>query len=135
MSVRTIRMSRPFVALAVGAAVLFASGMFTILVAMAIWPGEATLTAPLLCDDARPDPFVVRDTYNVRPGETSMTFSLHCVGPRGDYDEVGWTAPMLVLWAAHTAILLVLVGLVVARGRIRRSRRAVNEPLLAPPPP
>lgn len=135
MSVRTVKASKPVVALVLVAILLFTSGMVTILMAMAIWPGEAKLTAPLLCDDDRPDPFVVRDTYNVRPGETSMTFSLYCVGPRGDYDEVGWTLPTLVLWAAHTAILLVLLLAVVVRARIRRSRRAINEPLVAPPPP
>lgn len=135
MSTRTLQLSKPVTALIALGVILFTSGMLTMLLSMAVWPGEAKLTAPLLCDDARPDPFVVRDTYNVRPGETSMTFSLHCVGPRGDYDEVGWAKPALVLWAAHTAILLALVGLVVVLGRIRRGRRANDDPLSAPPPP
>ena len=113
MSTRTLQLSKPVTALIVVGVVVFTSGMVTMLLSMAVWPGEAKLTAPLFCDDARPDPFVVRDTYNVRPGETSMTFSLHCVGPRGDYDEVGWAKPALVLWAAHTGILLVLVGLII----------------------
>ena len=128
MTVRSIRLSKPVVALALLVALLFVSGTFTAVVAMGIWPGEAKLTAPLLCDDARPDPFVVRDTYNVRPGETSMTFSLYCVGPRGDFDEVGWTKPTLVLWAAHTAILGALVFTAIGFRKFRRSRRAVNEP-------
>lgn len=117
-------MSRPRVggwAVVIGLGVLlFASGMVTILTTMAIWPGEAKLTAPLLCDDARPDPYVVRDTYSVQPGETSMTFTLYCVGPRGDHDEVGWFRPFMVLWAAHTALLVGLIGALVVRRRLRR---------------
>ena len=122
----------PWAILALLGVVLFTSGMITILLSVAIWPGEAKLTAPLLCDDARPDPFVVRDTYNVQPGETSMTFTLYCVGPRGDYDEVGWMMPSLVLWAAHTVLVVALVVLVVAWVRMLRGRRAINEP---PPGP
>ena len=98
---------------------LFTSLMVTIIVSMAIWPGEATLTAPILCDDARPDAYVVRDTYSYRPGETSMTFTLYCMGPRGDYDEVGWMAPTLVLWVGHTVLIgalgVVLVAVIARR--------------------
>ena len=105
---------------------LFVSLMSTIIVSMAIWPGEVALTAPLLCDDARPDAYVVRDTYNVRPGETSMTFTMYCVGPRGDYDEIGTFQPFLVLWAAHTMILAAVALLGIAFVRLRSGRRAVT---------
>ena len=107
---------------------LFTSLMVTIVVSMAIWPGEAKLTAPVFCDEARPDAYVVRDTYNVRPGETSMNFTLYCLGERGDFEEVGWMAPTLVLWAGHTVVLLALVILAIVLARMRRSRRAINEP-------
>ena len=103
---------------------LFTSGMVTILATMAVWPGEAKLTAPLLCDDARSDPFVVRDTYNVRPGETSMTFTLYCVGPRGDHDEIGWFKPFMLLWVLHTVLLVALLLAVVGRRRVRKRRAA-----------
>lgn len=109
---------------------LFTSLMITIVVSMAIWPGEATLTAPIFCDDARPDPFVVRDTYNVRPGETSMNFTLYCVGERGDADEIGWMAPTLALWAGHTALLLVIAVVAVA---IVASRRRADPAAPAAP--
>ncbi|QGG96487.1 hypothetical protein [Actinomarinicola tropica] len=107
---------------------LFCSLMLTIVVSMAIWPGEAKLTAPLFCDDARPDAYVVRDTYNVRPGETSMNFTLYCVGKRGDFDEVGWLRPTLALWAGHTVLLVLVAVVPLLIGRMRRGRRAIDEP-------
>lgn len=125
------------------AVLLFASGMVTILTTMAIWPGEAKLTAPLFCDDARSDPYVVRDTYSVQPGETSMTFTLYCVGPRGDHDEVGWARPFMALWALHTAVLVAVVGAVAVRRRTRpgpataaaaTTAAATTTPTDAPPP-
>ncbi|SRR5690606_30912841 len=103
--------------------VVFVGVMSTIVTSMAIWPGEAKLTAPLLCSDERPDPYIVRDTYNVRPGETSMTFTMYCVGPRGDYDEIGVFKPFLVLAAAHTAIVAVLGIFVLLRVGSRVARR------------
>jgi hypothetical protein len=102
---------------------LFAGVMTTIVISMAIWPGEAKLTAPVLCDPARPDPVVVRDTYSYRPGETSMTFTLYCVGPRGDYDEIGVFRPFLVLTAAHTTLIALAVVLFVIWARLRRRGR------------
>lgn len=122
-------MNRPPRLLALGlliSVVLFVGVMSTILTSMAIWPGEAKLTAPLLCSEERPDPFVVRDTYNVRPGETSMTFTLYCVGPRGDYDEIGVMKPFLVLAAAHT-LVVALIGLVIL-WRVRAAARRRNQP-------
>ncbi len=92
---------------AVGVVVLlFASSMITILLGVAIWPGEAKLTAPFLCPDGQPDAFVVTDTYNVQPGETTTNFTLYCVGPDGDSTDVGFGIPMLLLMAGHTVILL-----------------------------
>src|SRR5690606_25840471 len=123
VTTRTIKVPKPVVAVLLVGVLLFASGMVTVITAMAIWPGEAKLTAPLLCDDDRPDPFVVRDTYNVRPGETAMNFTLYCVGERGDFDEIGWMAPTLALWAGHTVILLVMALGVLAIVVARRSSR------------
>jgi hypothetical protein len=103
------------------AGLAFASSMLTILLAVGIWPGEAKLTAPLLCPDDRPDAFVVADTYSVQPGETTTNFTLYCVGERGDFTDAGFMRPMLLLTAMHAVLILLLVfvvgGLLGARKR------------------
>lgn len=119
-----VRRPSPLAILALLGVLLFTSLMITILVSMAIWPGEAKLTAPLFCDDARPDAYVVSDTYSYRPGEQTINFTLYCVGPRGDFEEIGWMAPTLALWAGHTAILLVVGVTGVALSARRRAARA-----------
>ncbi|HEY8545721.1 MAG TPA: hypothetical protein VIL36_11760 [Acidimicrobiales bacterium] len=117
--------------LGVGALVgilLFSASMLTCIVTIGIWPGEAKLTAPLFCPDDKPDPYVVVDSYSRAPGETSYNFSLYCMGSRGEVEEVGFLWPCVVLTAAHGALILVIVGFFVVRGRLRRARRAVGEP-------
>jgi hypothetical protein len=119
----------------VGLGVLaFAAVMTTIILAVGIWPGEAKLVAPLLCPDGQPDAFVVTDTYSVRPGETSTTFTLYCMGPRGDTTELGFFVPFLLLTLLHGAIIVGLVLLLVGRGAAKR-RRQGGEVALEPPPP
>jgi hypothetical protein len=119
----------------IGVGVLaFAAVMTTCILTIGIWPGEAKLTAPLLCPDDRPDAFVVADTYSVRPGETSTNFTLYCMGPRGETTEVGFFVPFLLLTLLHGAIILGLVFLLGARGAARR-RRQGGEVALEPPPP
>jgi hypothetical protein len=136
-----------FVVVTLGA-LLVAAIIVTSIVTMAIWPGEAKLTAPLFCPDDKPDTYVVVDTYSYRPGETSYNYSLYCVGPRGEVQDVGWLKPAGVLTAAHSAIILVVA--VVLIGRAGRGRRRVADgqvvvhphatpvdapPVDAPPPP
>lgn len=103
---KPVRPLRGLLAMVVGAT--FAGFMLTILIAVAIWPGEAKLVAPLLCADDQPDAFVVADTYSPQPGETTTNFTLYCVGPRGDATDQGYAIPMLILTVAHTAIVLAL---------------------------
>lgn len=102
------------------AILLFAASMATVIVAIAIWPGEAKLTAPLLCPDDQPDAFVVADTYQVQPGETSTNFTLYCMGERGDVTDVGFGIPFALLTAFH---LVLIVALLVVLGAVRRLRR------------
>lgn len=103
---------------------LFAAVMITIIVAIAIWPGEAKLTAPLLCPDDRTEAVVVRDESNPRPGETVINFTLYCVGERGEATDVGFIKPFGLLVLFHLLLLLPLV-LVRSRGRSGRRDRQI----------
>jgi hypothetical protein len=103
---------------------LFVSSMTTVLVTVAIWPGEAKLTAPLFCPDDKPDAYVVVDSYSVQPGETSYNFTLNCMGPRGEVEDMGFFWPCAVLTAGHAALIVLVVGLLVLRRRSRRARPA-----------
>lgn len=108
---------------------VFVSGILTVILAFAIWPGEMKLTAPLFCDDDKPDAFVVSDTYSAQPGETSTSFTLYCMGPRGEVDDKGLGGPFLVLWLGHAALLAAIGGLLVIRtGRRHLNREPDREP-------
>lgn len=81
-------------------------------VGMAIWPGAMKLTAPVLCSSEQPDPFVVRTTTTSSEG-TSTSFSMFCMGDRGDFTEIGTWEPFALLflstWGAFAALTLLLV--------------------------
>ena len=118
--------------LGVLAALAFMATMTTVIVAIAIWPGEASLTAPLFCDADQPDAFVVSDTYHPAPGETVTNYTMYCVGPRGDSTEIGFGKPFLALTIAH-GILFTALGMAVpilgGVGRIGRKRAGVTDAL------
>ncbi len=112
-------------------ALLFVGSMLTILLAVAIWPGEVKLVAPLFCSDAQPDAFVVTDTYSTEPGETTTNFTLYCMGPGGDATDHGYFVPFLATMALNTAVLVVVIFVVAAIRRLRRrmpSRPAADRP-------
>src|SRR3569623_2043949 len=75
---------------------------------LALWPGEARLTAPLFCAPPYHDPVIVSDTFHDSEG-TSVNFTLYCVGDRGAFTDEGFLWPFLVLFAAHILIVTVLV--------------------------
>lgn len=84
----------------------FTAGVITMIVPVAIWPGEAELTAPLLCaSDTHPT--VVSDTWHDSEG-TSTNYTLYCVGPRGELTDEGYALPMLILFAAHVVVVMAL---------------------------
>lgn len=107
------------------AIVAFVAFMMTIIVTVAIWPGEAKLTAPLFCTDDKPNAFVVVDSYSVQPGETSYNFSLYCMGSRGQVDEIGFFWPTAVLTIGHAAIIVGLVVILIPIGLRRRATRVI----------
>lgn len=110
---------------------MFLSGILTVTMAFAIWPGEMKLTASLFCDEDKPDAYVVSDTYSSQPGETSTSFTLYCMGPRGQVTDEGLGGPFLVLWAAHTVLLGLAAGLLLWRSARRYVR--THEPELSQP--
>ncbi|WP_370328034.1 hypothetical protein [Euzebya sp.] len=129
--------SNPLVLVAI---LLFASVLLTGSLTWNLWPGEARLTAPLLCPDDRPDALVVARHERV-VSATATDLTMVCVGPRGQVTDVGFLLPTLVLWVAHAvamgAVLLLGIGALVLRSRVARRRRRdrLGPPATAPPPP
>lgn len=111
-----------------------AAGVFTFAVLMisiltsVIWPGQAELLGPIFCNDARPDAFVVSDTYSSGPGETSTNFTMYCVGPRGDHRDVGWFWPFVGICIMNAVVLALLIGVFTLRWRLRRARARQTTP-------
>jgi hypothetical protein len=118
-------MRRPRTSVTIGSALgfIFAVSMLSILTSV-IWPGQAELLGPIFCDDARPDAFVVSDTYSSGTGETATNFTLYCVGPRGDHRDVGWFKPFLGICVMNAVVLGVAIIAVGFRPWMRRLRRS-----------
>src|SRR5699024_280054 len=62
-----------------------------------IWPGQATITRHVLCDDGHPDAYVVRST-RAQTGidnnrGTAVDFRLMCVSSSGVSQNQGWARP------------------------------------------
>jgi hypothetical protein len=125
----------PTAAIAVSAAVLlFSSVMLTIILAVAVWPGEAKLAAHVLCPADQPDAYVVADSYSSQPGETTTNYTLYCLGERGRFTDVGYLKPFLLLWGLHTVVLFVLFfppALMKARAVAAKKRALAQSGVLA----
>ncbi|MFC8381113.1 hypothetical protein [Nocardia sp. NPDC057272] len=101
-----------------------AAAFLTILIAVAIWPGEAKLTAPLFCSPPATEPVVVSDTFHDSEG-TSTNFTLYCVSDRGFLTDEGFALPVLALFVAHLLILIALFVLAALISRIgQRTERS-----------
>ena len=114
----------------VGVLALGVAAITVVSVGIAIWPGSMKLTAPVLCPTDQADPFVVRTTTSDSEG-TSTSFSLFCMGDRGDFTEVGSWEPYGLLFLYTWAAFMVLSALLVVRigwRRRRRARAAATEP-------
>jgi hypothetical protein len=112
----------------IGGILAFSASMLTIILFFGIWPGEAKLTASLFCPADHPDAFVVTDTYSAQPGETSTTFSLYCMGPRGEVKDVGIGGTFFVLTLGHAVLIVAAAVLGIVLFRQRRTRRASAAP-------
>lgn len=97
-------MSRVVTSLSIG----LLAGALSIVVPVAIWPGEAELTAPLFCSAPATEPMVVSDTFYDSEG-TSTNYTLYCVGDHGVLTNEGFALPMLVMLTAHIVIVATLV--------------------------
>ncbi|MFI6216924.1 hypothetical protein ACIBCD_33420 [Nocardia brasiliensis] len=115
--------------LATLAAILTGTAILGCLLPIAIWPGEAELTAPLFCAEPFTEPIVVSDTYHDSEGQ-STNYSMYCVGERGQYTEVGFLRPWIALWVLHSLIAIALVG-TIRLLRWRPSRPVVQDDPLA----
>ncbi len=90
---------------------------------MVIWPGSMKMTAPILCPDDRPDPFVVR--YDVQTSDgTGTNFTLFCMSDRGEFFEVGTWEPLGLMFLIVGGGMLTAVVLIGIAGAIRRSSSA-----------
>ncbi|MFI6362080.1 hypothetical protein ACIBG0_04950 [Nocardia sp. NPDC050630] len=125
-------MSRVVTALSTGVLV----GAFSTVVPVAIWPGEAKLTAPLFCSAPTTEPMVVSDTFHDSEG-TSTNYTLYCVGDHGILTNEGFALPMLVMLTAHIVIVTTLVLLAtLCKTRTEPERdRSVRGPLQSQPNP
>ena len=99
------------------------AALLTTVVPVAIWPGEAKLTAPLFCSDPTTEPMVVSDTFHDSEG-TSTNYTLYCVGDRGTLTNEGFALPMLALFTAHALILTALILLTTLFRRTRSLRHS-----------
>ncbi|MEV0852179.1 hypothetical protein [Nocardia fluminea] len=101
-----------------------AAAFLTILIAVAVWPGEAKLTAPLFCSAPTTEPVVVSDTFHDSEG-TSTNYTLYCVSDRGVLTDEGYALPVLALFVVHLLILTVLFLLAALIGRLgQRTERS-----------
>ncbi|MGW4533109.1 hypothetical protein ACWEOI_19380 [Nocardia sp. NPDC004340] len=112
-------MARVISALSTGLVV----GAFSIVVPVAIWPGEAKLTAPLFCSAPATEPMVVSDTFHDSDG-TSTNYTLYCVGDHGMLTDEGFVLPMAVMLTAH---VLIVAALVLLAATFRRKAEPVAD--------
>jgi hypothetical protein len=112
-------------------AALFALAISAIVVesiVQAVYPGSLKWTAPMFCPEDQPDAFVVRTETQDAEG-TAISFSLYCMGERGDFTEVGTWRPYGILFLYIYGALVGLALLLVIRIVRRRAKRRA-EPVL-----
>jgi hypothetical protein len=116
----------------VGVAAALAVGVIVVeTIGTVIYPGSLRWTAPVLCPDDQPDAFVVRTTVQNSDG-SGTSFSLFCMGGRGDFSEAGTWKPLGVLFLYIYFGLLALAAAgwaLVNRARRRREPKPTPRPL------
>ena len=85
---------------------LLLASVAVVLVASVVYVGSWRWAAPVVCPDHQPDGIVVTmSVEGVLP-----RYSLHCMGARGDYSQVGAWQPMaallVMLYAPAVAVTL-----------------------------
>lgn len=112
-------------------AIGFGMLLAVVAVLLVIFPGMMKWTAPIVCPDGYPDPFVVRDTYSVQPGESTTTFTMYCMNDDGLVRDAGWFLPMLLITLGLAAVVVTLVAI----GWLRRRFRGAGAVRIEGPPP
>lgn len=118
--------------LIVALAILVGVAAFTSTVVMVAYPGSFKWTAPVLCPDDQPDPYVVRYESRTSDGKTGINFTLFCMGPDGQFTEVGTWRPLAVLTGVVGAGLAVLVAGLATLAWLSRHHRPTVAPVDAP---
>lgn len=73
-------------------------------------PFQFYFTAQWLCDAPYTDPFVV--SYGNGEG---TNFTMYCATSRGGRQDVGWLAPLLIMWPVYYLVLAPINSLTVHR--------------------
>lgn len=116
----------------VAVAILVGVAAFTGTMVMVAYPGSFKWTAPVLCPDDQPDPYVVRYETNTTDGKTGINFTLFCMGPDGQFTEVGTWRPLAVLTGIVGAGMAVLVAALGTLAWLSRHHRPPVAPDDAP---
>jgi hypothetical protein len=103
--------------------ILFVALMFAT-AGVAMFPGLARLTAPILCKAPFDHSYVEITQTQTEPGETSWNWELQCYNDRGAIEAQNSFTVMGYLFAGVTIVLFALVFLLSLLGAIRgRGRR------------
>ncbi len=103
---------------------------------VAMFPGLARLTAPVLCKAPFDHSYVDITQSNPVPGETYITWELQCYNDRGTVDAADDWAVMGILFLETVVVLFAITLLLVLIGRFRHKRKAAKaDDTLRPVPP
>ena len=102
--------------------ILFVALMFAT-AGVAMFPGLARLTAPVLCKAPFDHSYVEVTQSNPRPGETTWSWELQCYNDRGAIEAKNSFTVMGLLFAGATVLLFALVFLLSLIGALRRGLR------------
>lgn len=93
-------------------------------VAVVVWPGALRPTAAVLCPEPTPDGVVVQYSEATSEG-TGTSWTLVCLGPDGEVDEVGTAAPLALYFLGWLlALEAVVLGVATWRSIVAVRRRS-----------
>lgn len=90
---------------------------------VAVFPGLARLSAPLLCKAPFDHSYVDITSSNPRPGETVIEWELQCYNDRGAIDAPNQFAVMGIVFVETVVVLFVLLFVVIALARLVRKAK------------
>lgn len=103
---------------------------------VAVFPGLARLSAPLLCKAPFDHSYVDITSSNPVPGETYIEWELQCYNDRGAIDAPNQFAVMGIVFAETVIVLFVLLFVIIAIARlVRRAKGGGGPGPVQPDPP